>query len=99
MESTIVILLAIVLIFWFKNAIKGFASTAETIALQTNETISDSIETYGIEVSILNAEKRAEQFARINKLEARVTTNELRNLLNNIEEEAETAIPEQTPAA
>jgi len=92
-----ILLVAVLGLFWFKGSIKGLASTAETLVNETNGAVSDSIETYSIEVAILNSEKRAEQLGRISKLEARVTTSELRDLLNNAPE-AEVAV-EPTAAA
>ena len=104
MESAIIIV-AIILLFWFKASIKGLATTAEKVVSETNGTIDDSIQTYANEIYILNAEKRSEQMARIAKLKARVTNSEIRALIENAEVEedpatvAGPATNPETPAA
>ena len=79
--EALILVAGLFLLFWFKNSIKKTAYLAEVAIDVTADTSEDSLKTYRNEISIMNAEKRSEQIARISKLENRVTNDEIEALL------------------
>lgn len=80
--ETLILIAGIVLLFWFKQSIKGSAQMLETLVNETNNTLEDSITTYGNEVLLANADKRSDQLERIQQLDTIVTSAEIRDILN-----------------
>jgi len=87
--------MAALITFWssFKaagNAISGSVNLATNAVATINETADDSLKTYAIDVSILNARKRKEQEAEIATLAAGgkiLSVEELKAKLGTIQEE------------
>ena len=89
MELTLpLIILTIAGIIWFSSTIKKATNLIEktmdvaiTVANETNDIVEDSIKTYATEVSISNAEKRADQATRISGMSAIYTNDNIADLL------------------
>jgi glycerol-3-phosphate cytidylyltransferase-like family protein len=86
--ETLILIAGLFLLFWFKDSIKGLASTAETVVDTVNVTADDSLKTYRNDVLIMNAEKRSEQFDSINNIDNVVTNKEIEDLLRNMNKPA-----------
>jgi len=82
MLSIPVVILAIIVVFYFKNAIRATANTVESVVGVTNEVADDSLHTYKNEVRILNAEKRSEQLKKLSSMDTIVSNDDIEAMLN-----------------
>jgi len=79
--EALILIAGLFLLFWFKSSIKKSAQLLEKTVNVSNDTVSDSLDTYANEIFIMNAQKRSEQMDTINSLDTIVNNDQIKDML------------------